>query len=277
MEHDFLDRYSERDSFLHWLDPRTKIITFCGLIIVVVLTPTDNPPEAGLGSLHRVASGDLTVWYKYFLVVFGLAILSRVPLWFILKRSTLIIPFALMIGIFIPFFKEGQTAFIINLGFTNLRVTAEGLAILRNILLKSWFSVTILTLLIATTNFTAMLKGMERLKAPRVMITILSFMYRYLFVIIDEMERMVRARNNRFTLSKANVYFGGQFLRQLKVIGNMIGILFIRSYERAERVYLAMLGRGFDGSIRTIKQSRLRWQDVGFVMAITIVLVLILI
>lgn len=242
MEHSFLDKYSERDSFLHRLDPRAKIIALLGFIVLMVLTP---PTE-------------FSIFAQYGLVILALIALSRLPLAFILRRALLVIPFVLMITIFIPFLKAGRTAFILDLHWAHLRVTYEGLIICWNVLVKSVSSVVLLTLLISTTRFSALLKGLEYLKVPRVLILLVSFMYRYLFVMIDESERMQRARTAR--------WFGGYILRQIKVIGHMVALLFIRTYERSERIYTAMLARGFDGHIRLMRGLEFRPRDVGFII-----------
>jgi cobalt/nickel transport system permease protein len=102
-------------------------------------------------------------------------------------------------------------------------------------------------LLTSTTKFTSLLKGLERLKVPKIFIMIISFMYRYLFLIVDELQRMERAKKSR-TFGKAGR------LRIIKTLSNIAGVLFVRSYERAERVYLAMCSRGFDGEIRTLEE-----------------------
>jgi cobalt/nickel transport system permease protein len=101
---------------------------------------------------------------------------------------------------------------------------------------------------------------------PRVMTMILSFMYRYLFVLVDEVMRLKQARDSRS--------FGGSRWWQLRVIGNMVGTLFIRSYERGERVYAAMLARGFDGHSRTL--NRLNFKPVDAYFGISFALVIIL-
>ena len=99
---------------------------------------------------------------------------------------------------------------------------------------------------------------------PRVMIMILSFMYRYVFVLVDEVMRMRQARDSR--------NFGGSRLWHLRTIGNMTGTLFIRSYERGERVYAAMLARGFDGQCRTLNHLNFRPADTYFGICFSLVI-----
>ena len=101
---------------------------------------------------------------------------------------------------------------------------------------------------------------------PWVMVMLLSFMYRYIFLLTDEVMRMKQARDSR--------NFGGKRLWQIRTIGNMIGTLFIRSYERGERVYVAMLARGFDGQTRTLNTLNFRQADAYFGISFCLALIL---
>ena len=249
MKHSFIDKYSDLDSLIHRLDPRTRFITTLAFVVAVVLTPASS----------------WRVFAFYFCFITVLFIISRLPPLYVLKRSLVIFPFVLMIAIFIPFFKQGEVAGSYNIWLWQVSVTYSGLFILANIVVKSWLCILSLILLSATTKFTALLKGLKQLGVPKVMVLILSFMYRYIFVLVDEVMRMRQARDSR--------NFGGNRLRQLKGIGNMLGTLFIRSYERGERVYVAMLSRGFDGEVRTLHKLSFKQADAYF--GITFCLVLI--
>ncbi len=90
----------------------------------------------------------------------------------------------------------------------------------------------------------------------------LAFMYRYLFVLVDEVNRMIAARNARSARADGRV--GGSLAWRAKVTGQMAGSLFLRSYERSERIYMAMLARGFDGELRSSQQIRLNGRDILF-------------
>ena len=250
MKHSFLDQYSEGNSPIHRLDPRTKLITTLSFILMVVLTPVSR----------------WQAFVLYFVLVATLIIMSRVPLLYVLKRSLVIIPFVVLIAIFIPFFKEGEVAGSYNIWVWELTVTHSGIQVFLNILAKAWLSILSLILLTATTRFSHLLRGMEQLRLPRVMVMILSFMYRYIFVLVDEVMRMRQARDSR--------NLGGGRLRQIRTVGNMIGTLFIRSYERGERVYAAMMARGFDGQTRTLENPGLGQRDLWFALALGLVLVL---
>ena len=162
-----------------------------------------------------------------------------------------------MIAVFIPFFKEGEVAGSYNIWLWQVSVTHNGLQVFWNVLAKAWLSILALVTLTATTKITDLLRGLEQLRLPRVMVMILSFMYRYIFVLTDEVMRMKQARDSR--------NFGsGRRLWQIKTVGGMTGTLFIRSYERGERVYAAMLARGYDGQTRTPDGPGFRAADMVF-------------
>ncbi|MCJ7646209.1 cobalt ECF transporter T component CbiQ, partial [bacterium] len=233
MKHSFLDKYSDLGSIIHRLDPRVKLTFFFVLILVIVSTP---PQE-------------LVKFSGYFLILLILVLLSRIPLPFVFVRSLVIIPFVLLTAIFIPFFKGGEVAGSYNFLTLHLTISHKGILIFQNILIKSWLSVLSLTILTSTTKFSSLLKALEILKIPRVMILIASFFYRYMFLLVDELMRIKNARDSR-SFKKNPVY-------QFKVIGYMIGELFIRTYERAERIYLAMLSRGFNGTIYTLESFKI--------------------
>jgi len=247
MEHDFLDRYSNLDSFIHKLDPRTKLITTLAFILAVVLTPA-------------------TKWQAfvcYFALVAGMLLLSKLPLTYVLKRALVIIPFVLLVGIF-NLFKPGEAVASLNVWHWQISITEEGLLVFRNVLLKATLSILSLILLSSTTKFSSLLKGLEQLRIPKVIIMILSFTYRYIFILVDEAMRMRRARDSR--------NFGGKRIWRIKTIGNMVGTLFLRSYERGERVYTAMVSRGYEGHIKTTRSLTFSYRDVYFGMAALLML-----
>lgn len=249
MKHSFIDQYSDKDSVIHRLDPRIKFITALVFILAVVLTPP----------------GTWLAFALFLVFTATLILMSRVPVLYILKRSLVIIPFVVLIAIFIPFFKQGEVAGSYNVWLWKVTITHSGVQVLINLLIKSWLSILALIWLSSTTRMTSLLNGMEQLRVPRVMVMILSFMYRYIFILTDEVMRMKQARDSR--------NFGGKRLWQMRTIGNMVGTLFIRSYERGERVYSAMVARGFEGHARTLNHLQLRHSDIYFGTVCCLVLV----
>jgi cobalt/nickel transport system permease protein len=93
----------------------------------------------------------------------------------------------------------------------------------------------------------------------------LSILYRYLLLLFEEGQRMMLARDIR--------YFGGRYREQPRILGNMLGSIFIRTYERAERVYGAMLVRGYQGRIVTLQESRATYKDIIFLLIILTTLI----
>jgi cobalt/nickel transport system permease protein len=127
-----------------------------------------------------------------------------------------------------------------------------------NILLKFVLTVSSTLFLISTTRFDRLLKGLLQMRIPRIIVMQLSFLYRYLFLLIDEAHRMKTARESRS-------YGRPTYQLRLQMAGNMIGVLFLKTLERAEKVYAAMVSRGFDGHIPVLTPLRLRLPDYAFV------------
>jgi cobalt/nickel transport system permease protein len=123
--------------------------------------------------------------------------------------------------------------------------------------LKSGVSALSVILLVSTTHFSQLLKGMERLGLPRLLLAIISFLYRYLFLLLDQFMRLLRAARSR------NLEAGPLSLR-LRAAGGIVGSLFIRTYSRAERVHAAMLARGYQGTLPLLRDTRLGAADFAF-------------
>ena len=236
MRHTFLDRYRAGNSLIHRLDPRLKLLGS----VAFVLTATSLPPGAWFA---------LAVLALLALVA---VLLSRIPLRAALKSSSVALPFAGMAAISLPFTRAGQTLWSATFGPLHLTVTDAGLELFATVLLKAWLSVLVSWLMVATTPFDRLLQAMRKLRLPAVLVNTIGFMYRYLFVLVDEAMRLMTARQAR------SVGEGRTLAWRAHVLGDMIGSLFIRSYERSERIYAAMLARGFAGEMRVL--TTLAWQ-----------------
>jgi cobalt/nickel transport system permease protein len=235
VKHDFLDRYSSLDSPVHRLDPRAKIVIFLGTVVLAVSTP---PQE-------------WRAFLAYLALLIMLAAASQVPARHLLRRILMVLPLVLAASIFIPFVKrDGPSGY--SLG--PVAVSPSGLLIFWNVLVKAALAVFSMSLLTSTTPFPKLLAGLEQLRVPRILVMLASFTYRYLFVLVDEAERMERAVASRG--------WRGRWIWQARVIGQIIGMLFLRSYERAERVYVAMASRGFEG--RALGTGALRLQGTDY-------------
>ncbi|MDD5292313.1 MAG: cobalt ECF transporter T component CbiQ [Candidatus Omnitrophica bacterium] len=249
MHHFYIDEYSELKSPLHRFDPRVKIITFFSFILFVIFT-----------SPHSYFT-----FLLYGCVLCALIGLSRIPWRFVLVHSLVIIPFVLMVAVFIPFLKKGQIAGAYSFGSINLTITYDGIAVFWNILVKSYLSIVCVILMMASTKFTHFLRALENMRIPNIFTMILSFMYRYVFVIADELMEMRQAKEARS--------IGGTKWFHTKVLANMLGVLFIRAYEKGESVYLAMCARGFQGAIKTIDRLKISGFDIMFSCIIFAVLI----
>jgi cobalt/nickel transport system permease protein len=195
------------------------VLTLLAFMIVVVATPRD--------------------WYAAY-AVYGLAVatvigVSRVPPTYILKRTVVEVPF-LFFAVLLPFVATGPQTQVLGIS-----VSQHGLEAGIALLVKGTLGVLASLTLAATTEPQALLHGLERLHLPQQLVQIMSFMVRYLDVVTDEMQRMKIARESRG--------FSARDPRQWPVLAKSAGALFIRSYERGERVHLAMLSRGYTGKM----------------------------
>ncbi|MFH2037071.1 MAG: cobalt ECF transporter T component CbiQ [Candidatus Zixiibacteriota bacterium] len=239
MRHNFIDRYSGLGSQIHRLDPRIKFVCMLFFAVSVVTTPPDI----------------FYVYGAYAALVLLLIIVSKVPMTYILGRACLILPFVLMTALFLPFWKTSpdSSSSLIIMG---LRLENHRLMLVGSVIIKAFLAALAMILLSSSTPFNSLLKGLQSLKFPRILLMIISFMYRYIFVVTDQAMRMNRARESRAC--------GHNKIGQLRVLTNMIGLLFIRAYERAERVYQSMVSRGFNGEIRSIHELKLSRADYLF-------------
>jgi cobalt/nickel transport system permease protein len=222
MKHDFIDKYSDSDSFLHRLDPRGKIIASVAAILAVVSEP----------------AGELLPFAFYYLFILGLVVMSNLPIRFILSRCFQASPFIIAAAVFYPvsFMVEGVNPFGSDaLGKLPYDVTMFTLSIL----FKAFAAVIILTVLISTTGFHRMLWAFRRLRIPKSVCVVSGLMYRYIFLLLDELHKTTRARESRTP--------GWLRTNRFRVYGNQAAVIFLRGWERAERVYAAMTSRGFTG------------------------------
>jgi len=238
------DQYFYTESFIHHLDPRVKVVITVALIFSNALLPDGSWLAFGV------------TW----LVVLYLNELACLGLGYTLKRSFVILPFVL-VAITSIFSPSGDPLAEWDLGFITLIPTDFGVYRFMSILIRSWLSIQIATLLVATTQFPSLIHAFEHLRVPRVLTTIIAFLYRYLFVLTNEIFRLMRARDAR-SAGLPDKKRGGRLFWRIKVVGSMAGQLFLRSYERSDRIYNAMLSRGYAGHMRTLKphiMTRLDW------------------
>jgi len=209
--------YVVGDTSIHRLAPETKVVATFVFVMAVVATPREAfwafAVDAFLVGLVAVAAG------------LGLARLGR--------RLVLELPF-LAFALFLPFVGGGE-----RVAVWGLELSEPGLWGAWNIVVKGTLGVAAAAVLASTTSVPEMLRALDRLRLPAIVVQIASFMARYLEVIAGDLRRMQIARESRCS--------SGRRVAQLRAVATSAGALFIRSFERGERVHVAMLARGFDG------------------------------
>jgi cobalt/nickel transport system permease protein len=243
MHFDAFDRYHHHDSRIHRLDPRVKVLVTMLFIVSNALLPDGAWLAFGVAWLVLLGSNDL----------------AQLGLWYTFQRSFVALPFALaaISAIFSPL---GHPLAQWNIFGLALVPTDVGLIKFFSIIVRSWLSVQMAILLVTTTLFPDLIHALEHLRVPRVLTTIIAFLYRYLFVLTDEVFRVLRAREAR-SAARPGHTSGGSVLWRARVVGNMAGQLFIRSYERSDRIYNAMLARGYTGHLRTLNPHIMQRRD----------------
>jgi cobalt/nickel transport system permease protein len=186
--------------------------------------------------------------------------LARLSPKFVLLRSLVALPFALA-AVTAIFTLPGEVVWQINIGPWELSASDAGLVRFSSILVRSWISIQIAIVLTATTPFPDLIHALRHLRVPDILVSTISFMYRYLFVLSDEVVRLIRARQARSAQGLGKGKSGGSVFWRAKIAGNMAGQLFLRSYERSERVYNAMLARGYAGTLLTLNPHVMRTRD----------------
>jgi cobalt/nickel transport system permease protein len=246
-----LDRYVPRDSLVHRADARLKVVLAFVTIIGVALLPP------GAFGAYAVA------W----LVLVSASVVASLGPLRLVRGSWVVLPFVL-VAVPLLFTRPGEALVTIELGPVVLTVTDTGLRDVLSIAAKSWLSVQVALLLAYTTAFADLVDALRSLRVPAIIVAIIGFMVRYLAVLTDEAARMTRARRSR-SADAPQGRSGGSLRWRAMVTGSMVGSLFIRSYERSERIYAAMLARGFTGTFLVAEQPRPdRRSLAGFALAL---------
>jgi cobalt/nickel transport system permease protein len=254
----WIDQYRSGDSLIHQLDARVKLVLAIAYIIVVSLTP-------------------MGAWFAYgmlFALAMMATLVSGLGLSWVQRRALVAIPFALA-AITIIFTTDGPVVFALSLGSWQLEATEPGLVRFISIVIKSWLSVQFAVILAGTTPFSDLVAAMRGLRFPRILVAIVSFMWRYVFVLVDEVVRLRRAREARSAVLPG-LKGGGTIPWRARVVGGMAGNLFIRSYSRSERIYQAMAARGYQGELRTLALPQLHTIDWGVAAAVAGYLAIVL-
>ena len=224
--------YLPGTSPLHRARPQCKIAASLLFVLAVVATPRESFWAFGL----------------YALALGAVAAVGRIPLAFLARRLVIELPF-LLFAVFLPFVGQGERVEVLG-----VPLAVGGLWGAWNIVAKGTLGVAASAIVAATTPVAELLRGLERLRLPTLLVTIAGFMVRYADVIADEVRRMRIARISRG--------HDPRWIWQARAVAASAGTLFIRSYERGERVYLAMVSRGYAGSMPVLEDqgaTRAQW------------------
>ena len=178
---------------------------------------------------------------------------------FALRRAAILSPFILMLVLMSPIYD--RTPYPVALGPWPFTVSGGWLTA-ANIAIKFTLGVLALTAMMCTTPFALLLEAMRRLHMPQIVVLQLGFLYRYLFLLIDEAMRVRRARDFRGAAL-------APVARRLAATGGVIGTLFLRTLDRSERVHLAMAARGYRGEPKSLSQLRFARADAIFLVLVT--------
>ncbi|GAW92728.1 cobalt ECF transporter T component CbiQ [Calderihabitans maritimus] len=252
LEHSLSSSNSSK-TFFHGLDSRVKLLTSIAFVVLVV----------SLQSLYSIALAALAI----ILII----VLSGIGVRYAIRRLVWILPFSGTIILLVPFTHGGEPLAAFSLPGITLYVSGEG--VYRALLLGSRVIVSVLTIMLvtATTTSVELLRAMRALHVPVIFIRLTEFTWRYVFVLLDELNRMHQARRARgFTLRT----IWDSFSR--KTLAETIGMLFLRSLQRAERVYQAMLARGFTGEVKGRMDGQIRAVDYMWGLMLVLFSILLL-
>lgn len=228
-----LDELARQNTRIHRLDPRAKVVATLVFLVCVV----------SFGKYEILP----LLPFAIFPVV--MASQGRLPFGFLASRLLVVAPFAVVIGMFNPVLDR---VVVVQLGGVGI---SGGWISFVSILVRFSLTTVAALVLIGTTSFNGVCMAIERLGAPDVFAAQLLFLYRYIFVLGEEAMRMARARALRS--------FNGKGMG-LHVYSQMLGQLLLRAFDRAQRIYRAMLCRGFDGHVRVMKRPSFGPSDAVF-------------
>jgi len=239
----YFERFADSEGFLQRINPLIKLVSFTAIILSSVTIRSIAPLTIPL------------------IAVILLCRLSKIPLGYFVKRVTFFIPiFAGVIASPLLFVTSGTSLAQIGSEPFVLHLTMEGFQKAALFTFRIWICVATLNLLILTTKFSQILRAMNRLRVPKLFITMTATTYRFIFLFINEAYRMILAKESRTAKKESR-------LKSLRSLASMFATLFIRAYEKGERTYLAMLARDFNPGARSLNDNDLRIRDWLFLAA----------
>lgn len=234
----YLDYLSYKDTFIHRLDPRAKLIVTFVFICMVISFPK-----------HEISG-----LVPFLIFPVALIALADIPLNIILKKLVIVSPFALMVGIFNPILDRKILISLFGIGISG------GWISYLSIIIKFTLTISSALILIATTSFPGICMAMKKLGLPNIFVLQLMFIYRYIFVLGEEVVRTNNARELRSFGKKGYEIF---------TAGNILGSLLMRTIDRSGRIYQAMCARGFNGEINLFKKNKFLLKDLLYIIVLS--------
>ncbi|HSW45103.1 MAG TPA: cobalt ECF transporter T component CbiQ [Phycisphaerae bacterium] len=244
MHHHYIDRFAYQDSPIHRIDPRAKTLAVAAYSAVLISLPGTMIPSP---------------WFSVF--PFALLVWGGIPLRFVAKHTLIVSPFILCLVALAPVFDRQP----VQVGESMI---ARGWLTAGSILVRFVFGMAALIALASTTRFPNLLKGLEKLGVPRLLVSQLRFLYRYLFLLLDEAMHLRQARASRDAGK-------GPLMGRWRASAGLVGVLFVRTLDQAERTHLAMIARGYDGTIRLTEPLAWRFFDTIFVLVTALYLLVL--
>jgi cobalt/nickel transport system permease protein len=238
-----IDRFAHLDSVVHRWDPRWKLVAFAGLMLAFALTGDATRSDPRLWRDFPPALAALGI-------AFGFLLISRIPVGAALRSLRPALVFFVFLFIVLPL-SQGE-------GFPFLgpvKLSGKGLLMALLIFLRAFAILLLVFPMLSTSRFEDTMRALRELRLPAPLVQLIVFTYRYIFVFADEVHRLQvawHARGFRMRFS----------LHALRTVGNGVGTLLIGSMERSQRIYQAMVCRGYSGSFRTIAAGSTRAADV---------------
>jgi len=223
-----IDKFAHLKSPLHSWDPRVKIISIFILIFSIILVQ------------------DLKVAFLGFFLATSLVFLSRIPFSFVLVHLRWVLFFVLALSAILSLTVPGSL--LVRASF--LGISREGVRLSLLISLRAISAALLIFPMIGTTRFNLTLKALQKIKIPERLIQLFMFTYRYIFLLMDEEKRIFIAASSRGWVKRTN-------FSTLRIMGNLVGMLLVRSFERTEHIRDAMLSRGYNGRLNILDEFTL--------------------
>ncbi|MCD4781836.1 MAG: cobalt ECF transporter T component CbiQ [Candidatus Omnitrophica bacterium] len=237
------DVFAQGKSVLHSLDPRVKILTYIPLVFVIALL--QNIPAA--------------IYYLTLAIIF--IIVASINLKELLNRIVALNIFIALLWLTLPFNIEGKTLFVIK----TFSFSLDGAIYAFIITLKANAILLFTIALIGTTDVFSLAHALFHLKFPKKLVYLSMFLYRYISVLHEEYERLMHAAKARSFYPKTNI-------STLKTYAYMVGMLFINSYERSQRIYQALTLRGFRGDFPMLTHFHFHRIDILYAIFMSLII-----